>query len=99
MVCQGTRKFVLMEIKRLGLGLKSFESDELEFKKPLSEDEYNKVIRALNKYGLEIMSEKSRMIQDVKIGFYTPEPRFKVKNMVIDNSEAEEPVLAGQLTT
>ncbi|MGE5406508.1 MAG: hypothetical protein ACM3NR_02250 [Methanosarcina sp.] len=98
MVCQGTRKFVLSEIKRLGLGLKSFETDELEFNRKLSKDEYDKVLIALNKYGLQIMLEKNRMVQDVKIGFYTPEPLIKVKNLSIDNPMVEEPVLTGELT-
>lgn len=54
MVCQGTRKFVLKEIKKLGFRLISFESGELEFSGELSPVETNALERSLNKYGLEM---------------------------------------------
>ena len=39
MVAQGTRKFVLMELKKLGLRLISFESGEMVFQDELSAHE------------------------------------------------------------
>jgi hypothetical protein len=52
MVCQGTRKFVLMEIKKLGLNLKSLESDVMEFQGVLSPSEEVALEFRLGKYGL-----------------------------------------------
>lgn len=54
MVCQGTRKFVMMEIKRLGLKLISFDSGELEFFGELSAMETCALESSLNKYGLKM---------------------------------------------
>lgn len=61
MVCQGTRKFVMMEIKRLGLKLISFNSGALEFYGELSPFETCALVSSLNKYGLKVSfrSEKS----------------------------------------
>jgi hypothetical protein len=58
MVCQGTRKFVLMEIKKLGLKLSSFIAGELDFQKILSPSEKESVELSLKKYGLELMFDK-----------------------------------------
>jgi hypothetical protein len=57
MVCQGTRKFVLMEIKKLGLNLKSLESDMMEFQGELSPSEEVALEYRLGKYGLETVRE------------------------------------------
>ncbi|HEX2920042.1 MAG TPA: hypothetical protein VHO50_02635 [Bacteroidales bacterium] len=60
MVCQGTKKFVLLELKNMGLKLKSFESEQIEFKKDLSKDEELLLQYNLKKYGLEIHVEKDK---------------------------------------
>jgi hypothetical protein len=52
MVCQGTKKFVLMEIKKLGLNLKALESDFIEFQGELSPSEEFALGFRLGKYGL-----------------------------------------------
>lgn len=65
MVCQGTRKFVLMEIKKLGLNLKSLESDVMEFQGELSPSEELALEFRLGKYGLVTVSE-------VKLPEYNP---------------------------
>lgn len=64
MVCQGTRKFVMMEIKRLGLKLISFDSGELEFSGELSQNETCALESSLNKYGLKmsLQSDKSESL-------------------------------------
>lgn len=54
MVCQGTRKYVMMEIKKLGLKLDSFDEGELEFSAELSPAQTVALERSLNKYGLEM---------------------------------------------
>lgn len=59
MVCQGTRKFVLAEIRKLGLKLKSFETGEIEFSRELTAEETGKVIVSLKKYGLEAVPAKN----------------------------------------
>lgn len=56
MVCQGTRKFVLMELKKLGLKLKSFEMGEMEFRRDLSDEEEYQLEISLKKYGLEMIA-------------------------------------------
>jgi chemotaxis receptor (MCP) glutamine deamidase CheD len=97
MVCQGTRKFVLMEIKRLGLSLKTFEMDELEFQSELSAEQVENVISVLKKYGLEVMAKNNRLANEVKIGFNPPEPRISVKKYVVEKNLSEMPVLTGQM--
>lgn len=59
MVCQGTKKFLLREIKNLGLNLKSFESDVMEFQGELSPYESEVLIHSLRKYGLEAAQRKN----------------------------------------
>lgn len=58
MVAQGTRKFVLAEIKRMGLKLRSFESGELDFEDDLSPDEEDALDLSLSKYGLKLIFEE-----------------------------------------
>lgn len=77
MVCQGTRKFVLMEVKKLGLKIKSFESDEIEFNRDLSQEETGQVIRSLNKYGLELVSRNNKN-RDERITYQKSEPKIPV---------------------
>lgn len=79
MVCQGTRKFVLMELRKMGLNIKSFESDEIEFQKELSCEERHQLIKALGKYGLSVIPEKTNHKKEVRIGYYPPETLINVK--------------------
>lgn len=55
MVCQGTKKYVLLEVKKLGLNLKSFESAELEFQNDLSPTQQAALEFRLAKYGLKTL--------------------------------------------
>lgn len=55
MVAQGTKKFVLNEIKKLGLKLLSFESGELIFEHELTAEESYTLEKHLDKYGLELI--------------------------------------------
>jgi hypothetical protein len=57
MVCQGTRKFVLQELKKLGFKLISFDSGEIEFEKELLPSEIRTLERSLFKFGLVIFRE------------------------------------------
>lgn len=61
MVCQGTRKFVLMELKKLELKLKSFESGRIEFTQNLTNDEVSQLEMRLGKYGLEMIVDRDNM--------------------------------------
>lgn len=63
MVCQGTRKFVLQDIKKLGLKLKSFEPGVIEFYRELTRTETDALTCCLMKYGLEISSVKGKHIR------------------------------------
>ncbi len=58
MVALGTRRFVLMELKKLGLKVVSFESGEIEFEKRLSGEENSSIEESLRKYGLELVSDR-----------------------------------------
>lgn len=53
MVCQGTKKYVLLEVKKMGLNLKSFEAAELEFSGDLSQSQMIALDYRLSRYGLE----------------------------------------------
>ncbi|HEX2974698.1 MAG TPA: hypothetical protein VHO68_02080 [Bacteroidales bacterium] len=80
MVCQGTRKFVLMELRKMGLNINSFENDEIEFQRELSSEEAHQLIKALGKYGLSVIHEKTNhQKKEVRIGYYPPETRINVK--------------------
>jgi hypothetical protein len=90
MVCQGTRKFVLMEVKKLGLKVKSFESGELEFNRELTQDETSQLVRSLGKYGLELVSRKNRS-RDARMTFQKSEPGIPVvKYNFMEESESEK---------
>ena len=54
MVALGTRKFVLNEIRKLGLRLISFESGAMIFENELNSEEMTDLERRLEKYGLEL---------------------------------------------
>jgi hypothetical protein len=63
MVCQGTRKFVIQEVKKLGLRLKSFEPGVIEFCRDLTQTEIDALICSLRKYGLEASAVKSKHVR------------------------------------
>lgn len=73
MVCQGTRKYVLQELKRLGLKLKSFESGEIEFHNELSQKEAEELTQSLKKFGLEVLPLKRKHLKHTSVAFHTPE--------------------------
>jgi hypothetical protein len=77
--------------------LKTFEADELEFHTELTSEQEENVIRALRKYGLEVTAVNDRLVNEVKIGFYPPEPRISVKKYVVEKNLSEMPVLIGQM--
>ena len=55
MVALGTKKFVLNEVKKMGLKLLSFESGELIFQNDLTANESETLKTRLEKYGLELI--------------------------------------------
>jgi len=67
MVAQGTRRFVLMELKKLGFKLRSFESAEMEFENELLPAETSAIEKSLSKYGLEIFSEDPEQYSDINL--------------------------------
>ena len=87
MVAQGTRKFVLMEIKKLGLIFTSFESGEIEFKKDLSSMEAEALVYSLRKYGLELSNES---VSDSSISFDKQEAVTSVGVSYADGYEKSE---------
>ena len=90
MVCQGTRKFVLMEIKKLGLSLVSFESGEIEFQNDLSPLETSELEYKLRKYGLEMLSGKEVPAGNVSFGFMEPVIRRPGDEYLLDENEMDE---------
>lgn len=96
MVCQGTRKYVLLELKKLGLKLKSFETGEIEFHRELSQKETEDLVLSLRKYGLEVLSLKRRHMKNTSVAFHSPEPVNPLVEYIIEEKEVEmkeEPIL------
>lgn len=95
MVCQGTKKFVLLEVKKLGLKLKSFESGSIEFRKDLSIDEERQLEFSLGKYGLEILVDRDNSARIVPA--YSGTDHISEYDHMLDKNEAvklEEATLA-----
>ena len=90
MVCQGTRKCVLMEIKKLGLSMVSFESGEIEFQKELSPLETSELEYKLRKYGLELLSGKEVPAGNVSFGFPEPVPSLPGDDYLLDENDMNE---------
>ena len=74
MVCQGTRKFVLMELKKLGLIPEALEMDEIVFRDELSGLEINALRSSLMKFGLEITDQKVNQNWKHNIAYSLVEP-------------------------
>lgn len=85
MVCQGTRKFVLMEIKKLGLKLSSFIAGELDFQTTLSTNEAKSVELSLRKYGLELMFDKPE--NGLRYSLYHPDFEAAAEGITEDVEE------------
>ena len=66
MVCQGTDNLVVMELKILGLKYSKFESGRIEFEEELSSSELMALDYSLNKYGLEIIFFKSKIVNKIQ---------------------------------
>jgi hypothetical protein len=66
MACQGTRFFVLFELKRLHLKYRSFELGEIEFPKDLTLANMIKLDESLHKYGLEVIFKNSKLVSKIR---------------------------------
>ncbi|HLN21769.1 MAG TPA: hypothetical protein VK213_11810 [Bacteroidales bacterium] len=88
MVCQGTRKFVLSEVKKMGLELKSFESGSIEFGKDLSVDQEHQLEFRLKNYGLEILVDRDNRLQIMPA--YSGTDHISEYEYVLDKTEAEQ---------
>lgn len=86
MVCQGTRKFVLQEVKKLGLRLKSFEPDVIEFYHELTQEEINALICSLKKYGLEVSSVNNNQIMVREIAYEKEDPVISLEEYLTDSN-------------
>ena len=60
MVCQGTRFYVLNELRKLGFKYNTFEFGELDLREDLSLPEIQELDNSLRKFGLEYTFDKSR---------------------------------------
>lgn len=89
MVCQGTRKFVLQEIKKLGFKLISFDSGEIEFEKDLLPSEIKTLERSMFKFGLVIFPESDLHIQKLDYTLNKPEIRAYVDEFFSDEEELQ----------
>jgi hypothetical protein len=66
MVCQGTRNFVLLELKKLGINYSKFELGEIDLENDLSLEDIKKLDTSLRKYGLEIVFRKSKVVDKIR---------------------------------
>jgi AraC family transcriptional regulator len=66
MVCQGTKNFVLLELRNLGINYKKFEIGEIDLEEELSSVEIKKLEYSLRKYGLAIVFGKSALVEKIK---------------------------------
>jgi hypothetical protein len=66
MVCQGTKFFILQELKRLGLKFKTFELGEIDFEEDLSLAEIKKLDRSLKGYGLEVTFRNNTLVYKIR---------------------------------
>jgi hypothetical protein len=84
MVAQGTRKYVLTELKKLGLKLISFESGELEFENDLSFEQGSALEISLRKYGLELIL--SNYDSDLRFAMYTQDKAFIYEEDILETA-------------
>ena len=66
MVCQGTKLFVLHELKSLGIIFRSFELGEIDLEEDLSLAEIKELANSLQKYGLEIIFRNSNLVTRIR---------------------------------
>ena len=66
MVCQGTKNFVLLELKKLGINYSKFELGEIDLENDLSLEDIKKLDTSLRKFGLEIMFRKSKVVDKIR---------------------------------
>jgi hypothetical protein len=59
MVCQGTRFYVLNELRNLGFKYNKFEFGELDLQEDLSLPEIQELDNSLRKFGLEFTFDKN----------------------------------------
>lgn len=95
MVAQGTRKFVLMEVKKLGLKLTAFESSELEFQDELTTEASAALEKSLSKYGLELVNENT--ITENQLELYKVDNSFIYDEDEIELSGVMEPAETMQI--
>lgn len=88
MVCQGTRKFVLMEVKKLGLKLESFESGRIEFNQNLTNDEVSQLEKRLGNYGLEMIVDRGN--RTVVVPAYQGTDHILEYEYFLESTEAEQ---------
>jgi YesN/AraC family two-component response regulator len=66
MVCQGTKPYVLLELRKLGIRFSKFELGEIELESDLSITEIRKLDDSLRQYGLAIMFRKSKIVEKIR---------------------------------
>jgi hypothetical protein len=66
MVCQGTKSFVLLELKKLNLIYSSFKLGEIDFDKDLSLSEIRELDHSLRRYGLEVTFRNSKLVSEIR---------------------------------
>lgn len=66
MVCQGTRNFVLLELKKLEINYSKFELGEIDLENDLSLKDIKRLDTSLRKYGLEIVFRKSKVVDKIR---------------------------------
>lgn len=89
MVCQGTRKFVLQEIKKLGFKLISFDSGEIEFENELMPSEIRILEKSMFKFGLVIFPESNLLANKFEYTSNNPEIRVYVDEYFSDEDELQ----------
>lgn len=66
MVCQGTKNFVLLELRKLGIRYSKFELGEIDFEKDVLLSEIKMLNNSLAKYGLSIVFRSSRVVESIR---------------------------------
>jgi hypothetical protein len=66
MVCQGTKNFVLLELRKLGINYSKFELGEIDLENDLSLEDIKRLDTSLRKYGLEIVFRKSKVVDKIR---------------------------------
>lgn len=80
MVCTGTKAFVFLEMKRLGLSYRKLELGEVDIEEPLTIEDVRKLDSSLRKYGLEVTYKKSKIVCRVRQAIF---------ELISDNSTSD----------